>query len=214
MSEKAGVPRPTAGTPSVPPDECPFTKLGDDTPIIRRQDLIDLGNKFKSSLEPVGSLIGLVSEQNNVQRDTNRYVKVASKQQTKHSWLLLLLTSIVLTVGVVQIHASSLQNEVSLRQEEAAKSDARTRAELEDVTKELRGLVKMAKKTGEQVEDIKEEQQDDPEVQIVAETDPVKAKKAPVKIRIIPSKKHGKMSSSAAAASAVELPISGKHVKR
>lgn len=213
--KKTGVPRPPVkDTPSIPPAECPFSKVGDDTPIIRRQDLIDLGNKFKQSLKPVGGLINLVSEQNEVQRDTNRCVKVTSKQQTKHSWLLLLLTSIVLTVGVVQIHASSLQNEVSLRQEEAANSDSQTRKELEDVTKKLKGLVKLAKKTGEQVKDIKEEQEGEPEVQIVAETDPVKARRAPVKVRIIPSKKHGKMTSSAAAASAVELPISGKHVKR
>jgi len=176
-----------------------------------------LGDKFKQSLEPVGGLIESVSEQNNVQRDTNRCVKLTSKQQTKHSWLLLLLTTIVLTVGVVQIHASSLQNEVSARQEEAAKSDAHTRAELEDVTKELRGLVKLVKKTEEQVEDIREEQEDEPEVQLVAETDPVKARRAPVKVRIIPrkpSRKPGaKKSSPPPAQAAVELPISSKHVK-
>lgn len=211
-------PRPAGkDTPSVPPAECPFSRLGDDTPIIRRQDLLDLGDKFKQSLAPAGGLIGLVSEQNETQRDTNRCVKVTSKQQTKHSWLLFLLSAIVLTVAVVQIHASIIQNRANIQQKEVAKSNVQTRKELEDVTKELRGLVKLAKKTGEQVEDIKEEQEDEPEVQLVAETDPVKAKRAPVKVRIIPrkpSRKAGARASSPPPTQAtVELPINTKHMK-
>jgi hypothetical protein len=195
---------------------CPFAKDSETSMFVRRQDLIDLGDKFAAAVVPIGELMLLMREQNEVQRETNHCVKRTSRQQAKHGLLLLIVTVGLITVAIVQVHASILQNRTNARQEESMELNAQTRKELEAVAKELRGLVSLAKKTKEKVEDIKEEQEGESSVQLVAETDPVKAKKAPVKVRIIPRRPRKVSSgkeSAPPAQSAVELPIHSKALK-
>lgn len=192
---------------SEPPSLCPFARMDEDSAFIRRQDLIDLGNKFTSAVKPIGGLTGLVREQNEVQRDTNRCVKVTGKRQSKHSWLMLAMAVGFVTVAVVLIHASVMLNRASVKQDEVIESAAQSKKELEDVTKELKELVALTKKTKEKVEDIKKKKEGESEVQLVVETDPVKARKAPMKVRILPPRKRG---SAPPASSAVELPIHSK----
>lgn len=204
-------------TPEAQPCHCPFARDDEGSMFVRRQDLIDLGNTFSAAVRPIEQLMALVREQNDTQRDTNSRVKSTSKQQAKHGWLLLALTVGLITVGAVQIRASVLQSRTSKQQEEATHDISQTRKELGELAKEMRGLVAVAKKTKENVDDIKEEQAVEPSVQLVPETDPVKAKKSPVKVRITPRKPFKRSGSSKesppAAQSAIELPISTKQAK-
>lgn len=207
---------PSAPPRATPPTfQCPFTKVDEESTLIRRQDLLDLGDTLSAAARPMSQLTNLVREQNDIQRDTNKYVRVTSKRQANQGWVLLALTIMVASVAVVQIHASVLQEGARAKQEEVVESIAKTQAELDSLTIEMRGLVALTKKTKEGVEDIKEEQADKASVQLVPETDPVKAKKSPVKVRIVPPRPRSSSGEEVpfAPSAAVELPVSGQSAK-
>lgn len=184
--------------------------VSQEAQVIRRKDLTDLADTFKQALCPVQNLVGLVGDQNVLVKETNRQVKDTSHKQKWQSVWLIALTIGFIAVAVAQTRTSSAQDVTAKSQKQLVESGAQVQKDLSDVTVELRGLVALAKKTGQQVEDIKENKETEPEVQLVAETDPVKARRAPVKVRILPPKKKG---AAPPPQSAVELPIPSKHVK-
>ena len=201
------VPRPeTKPIPSVPPSECPFSKMGDDSPIIRRQDLLDLANTFRELMVPVTEVLRTLKEQNDVQRETNSYVKHTSKKQGRQgAWLIVLALGFII-VSIMQVYFGHMQDQTSRRQEAVIKNNEQVRQEFIRVAADLRNLLELTKKTKAGVEDIKENQDSSSDVELVAETDPVKAKRAPVKVRILPPKL--KVGSTPPEPSvAVELPI-------
>jgi len=182
--------------------------------VIRRQDLTDLGDTFKKSLAPVLSLVGLTKEQNLLVKDSNHCVKDTNYKQKWHSICLIILTAGFIAVAVAQTRTSNDQDETIKLQKEMVAGGTQVQKDLAEVTKELRELMQHARKTREDVADIKEDQDEEPAVQLVAETDPIKARKAPMKVRILPPKrKYSARKDVAPASSAVELPIGRTHVK-
>lgn len=190
------------------------SEVNEDAQVIRRQDLTDLGNTFKEALGPVQGLVGLVGDQNALVKETNQQSKDTNrKQKWLGIWLIMLTAGFFMGV-VKQVQTSWDQEETAKLQRELIEGGAKVQKDLAAVTTELRGLVKLSKKTGKQVEDIKEEREDEPEVQLIAETDPIKARRAPMKVRIIPPRrKAGAKKDAPPASSAVELSIGRSNVK-
>jgi hypothetical protein len=200
------VPKPNIKlVPSSPVLECPFSKMGDIASLIRRQDLLDLSNVFRELMGPVTEVLKTLKEQNEVQRETNAYVKHTSKKQARQgAWLIVLALGFIV-VSIMQVYFGHMQDQTSHKQEAVIRNNEQVQEELVKVAADLRDSLEITRRAKDGIEDIKENQ-NSPSVELVAETDPVKAKKAPVKLRILPPRfKEGTVSPEPSAA--VELPI-------
>lgn len=137
---------------------------------IRRQDLVDLGNDFTQALKPISTLVEHMKDGN----ERVDALRGAVRRQTYAIW------GVIVLVVVVLARMYSL----SVRQEANSLNTAALQKDLAGALVELKAITKVAAKTSESVEAAEERALTHPTVHLVPETDPEKAKTAPMKILI------------------------------
>lgn len=159
------------------PIGCPFAQP-ESSQIIRREDLVNLGNAFKSSLSPVGGLVDHVKQQN----DNSVLLLEGMKSQARHAdrlqrWVLYL--TLVISVGIL-IHLGSLY-----RLTQVSKQVDSTAKKLESVSTAVVSVKKSAEATQAGVEEVSQAQSEASRVELIPELDPMKAKEAPLRVRVV-----------------------------
>lgn len=141
--------------------------------VIRRQDLLDLGESFKEALSPIADLVKHVQEQNVT---SNELLLSMAKHdegiKRVNRWLLLLAFGALVAISIHIVSVLNLYRMV-LRMETTAEELNKLARKVDDgnkVTKNVKSAV--------------EEQTKGPCVAVVAEDDPEEAKEAPLKVRI------------------------------
>lgn len=173
MSEKANqektVPRETDDTQTVGGSEA--------SQLLRRRDLTTLGGTFTESLQPLKEILAEMKGLNLRYSTSNQQLhRVTRFQQgitlvSIVSLMVLLFTVVYVwqALGVLKRHTQTLQ-------------------ELEGkVTAQAAELVQLkgaAMETRQQVAEVKQEQDENLQLELVPETDPVKARKSPVKLQV------------------------------
>jgi hypothetical protein len=141
-------------------------KISDiDSQVIRRKDLVELGDDFKRALSPITVVISHLER-------TNKDVRLTR--------LLVLLVAALAAVVLVVLFLVVRQVAGVVQQVEGLHS--RGVVAVEELEK-LTVAVTQAKASTERVEEASKSQST---LQLVAETDPVRARKAPVKLVIQP----------------------------
>lgn len=163
--------------PSVPEVPlCPFTKSdknGDviGSQIIRRQDLVDLGDSFKSSLAPLSDLVDFMKRQ----------VSLVARLQ---KWLFVLVALVVVNIIVLFVAllvldstASSLasavdkMNDLELRIRTVGNTATRAASAAEAAQRDTQAVASAQATT--------------PRVELIPEPDPVKRRSRPIVLRVI-----------------------------
>lgn len=192
------------------PVQCPFADIDPKSQVIRRQDLISLGKDFKDSLAPLSTLVSEMKTQNVTSTHTNRRVRWNT------NWM------IILTLGlagglVINYFNNRTTLETAKQQHAVLEGGKETQRDLAAVTKELRELMELARRTKEVVEDIEEDQEGATRVELVPETDPVKARIAPVKLRVSKKSRSNDVgtptSQKPVSSTAVEISIPSRSVR-
>lgn len=185
---------PSASTePSQSPTECPFAKNGVVEALHKLTDEDGL---------LVQAVLGQM-ESNTLMKESNQLAKTNSRML--RFVILLFLGSVLILLAVVSL-AWLIFEDVVIVEQSMGKSIDRQ----EELVTDVKALVQSQKDTKQAVDDVKENQDEKPTVELVAEDDPEKAKDAPIKVRIIPPKKPaagGKKPPAPPSTAAVEVPL-------
>lgn len=184
--------------------------MDETSQVIRRKDIAELGDKFASSMAPMGQVLEEMKLQNITSKQTNRQVKMLAV------WLTTL--TVAFTAGIIlEYYNNRVTRQTSALQRQAVADGHRLKTEISGIAQEIQSLIATAKDIDEGVEEVRAGKESAPKVELVAETDPVKARTAPVKVRITPPKKSKEPEPAAQAAPkptpaprppvTVELPI-------
>ena len=193
-------------------DDFSETAINDESQVIRRKDIVALGGNFTSALKPLSKILGEMKLQNISTKLTSIHVR-------RLVWWMTLLSlgggyTVYMDHKNVSLVSSTAEMQSSMMVE-----NKELHNDLEQTNRELRELLRLAKETNKTVEDIEEEQDSKTQLELVPETDPVKAKKAPVKLRVLPPVKVEQDASAAKKMSSapakkpkpVDIPLSAKH---
>jgi hypothetical protein len=185
---------------------CPYANLDETSQVIRRKDIRELGDDFKKALRPLSTLVDRMKEQNIDSRHTKKRMVWVVR------WLIMLSVGGLAVLAMLYV-ANRMMTKAALLMDESNLRQKQMQDEQRQLFDELKKLTSVAKETKKTVEGIEEEQEEKAKVELVPETDPVKALHAPVKVRILPSRKSksplgdGKVKAPSPAQSAVEFPI-------
>jgi cell division protein FtsB len=157
----------------------------------RRQDLLDLGGTFRESLSPLREILDHMRGLNVRYAASNRQLRAVTRFQVvisllsivSLSFLVVIIISLWHALDVLQSHTTALH-----ALEEEVVSQAKNLTQIRDT----------AKKTEARVAEVREEQDQKPTLELIPETDPVKARRAPVKLRV-KAPMHPKSAASASA---------------
>jgi hypothetical protein len=159
--------------------QCPFSKLDEESQIIRRRDLKSLADQFADSLSPLDRLITLMQEQN---------VELKRVSIVLRRVMVAMLVMAVAMVIALYMHVMNTRKAVLLSDSmgEAAEQMTLLEGEIGTIISELAQVKDTASSTEKKVEQAQEQTESKPQLEIVAETDPVKARRAPMKLRLLP----------------------------
>lgn len=156
---------------------CPFAALDETSQVIRRKDLTQLGGTFKESLSPLTSILEHM-------KGLNARWSASNKQLKRVTWFQLGITVMTLTCLVVLLIALRFSWEALELVQEHTNTLGNLEKQFDAQTKKLKELETVAHTTEKKVEQVQEEQDTKPTLELVPETDPVKARRAPVKLRV------------------------------
>lgn len=162
------------------PLTCPFAGSQEEgTQVIRRRDIKHLGETFKSSLSPLSQTLQHMKELNTNWGISNLRMKKLVLWQLV--LLVLSLGSLVMLTMAYQHMKLALEKltDNALQLQEVQKS-------LQSNVEELQKVRTSTFNTEVAVEAVKKEQEERPKLELVPETDPVKAVRAPVRLRVLP----------------------------
>lgn len=185
-------------------------KADPESQVIRRRDVVDLGATFTQALSPLGDLVVEMKSQNVNTKLTSTHVRRLV------IWMTILSAGWVYTSYMDHKNAEVTKNTAD-QQSSMVSDNKKLQTDLTQTNKELRELVALAREIDKTVDDIEEDQDTKPQLELVAETDPVKAKKAPMKLRVTPptraSDDGGTMQKkpSPSPKATVDIPISARH---
>lgn len=179
------------------PVDCPFARNG----------IVEALHKLT---DEDGLLMRAVVEQkkgNKLTRESNELARSNSKMLRAVILMFIFAVLVLLVTGGL---AYLIFKDVVVVEQNMGKSVAKQDQMIEDVKK----LVEGQKRTGEKLDDAKEVLDSKPTVELVPEEDPVKAKDAPLKVRIVPAKTPNKKPAAGdkpeppvPATTAVEVPL-------
>lgn len=156
---------------------CPFSRLNEESQIIRRRDISDLSGTFAKLEEPLGELITSMQEQNVALKRANRVLTLVV-------WcLLVLVVAGVVGIGLHFVGITKSYN-TARRIDESVGKLAEMQKKVEDLVGDVEDVKDTADETKKKVDEVREEQGTKPQLELVPETDPVKARRAPVKLRV------------------------------
>jgi hypothetical protein len=213
MSENAGptaAKSPTGGKHTI---SCPFAGLNEESQVLRRRDLQDLGVTFTEALKPLKSVLSEMKGLNVRYASANRQLRHVTRFQLGITLVTLLsLASLVFML-------INLWNALGVLEQQAV-ALGQLQKDVGEQANQLRQLKSTALETKKQVAEVKQEQDEKPQLELVPETDPVKARRAPVKLRVkapvspkappsmsVPTSSAG-VSSKRAAPAVAEIPLS------
>lgn len=156
---------------------CPFSRLNEESQIIRRKDIADLSNTFAKLEDPLGKLITSMQEQNVALKRANRVLTLVV-------WCLLVLA--VAGVAGIGLHFVGIVKSYNTagRIDESVNKLADMQKKVEDLVGDVEDVKDTTDETQKKVDEVREEQDAKPQLELVPETDPVKARRAPVKLRV------------------------------
>ena len=150
---------------------CPFAGIRDDeSQIIRRKDLVDLGTSFREALEPVGGLVNHLSRQ------------VRSVDHLR-AWMigLVIVTFLGMVVNVISIFV--LLHAVRSVQDTAAKVD-RLEARTNAIDSNVSAAASAAEQARVEVRAIASTQASTQTIELLSEPDSTHAKATPIVLRV------------------------------
>jgi hypothetical protein len=145
--------------------------------IIRRQDLVELGDKFTAALLPVATLVQFQQESIHTMERLHagmEYQARATRMQTMFLW------AVMVTAVVVLCLVYNVANKV----EEQSLRMGSIQSQLNSTVDKVQLLSRTTKETNDSVSAAEERARTQPTVQLLPELDPEKAKRAPMKLRI------------------------------
>ena len=164
---------------------CPFAQMPGTDQVIRRQDLVNLGETFKTSLSPVGKIITHMKRQNERSADLSDHMILQVKRMyLLQFWIYFVLGVCILTIGFHvynYVHIQRLTVQVG-----------RTVNKLDGVAKAVISVKESAEAVQADVAEVSSVQAASPRVELVPETDPKKAKSAPIRVRVFAPTKEAK----------------------
>lgn len=202
---------------STPSDKvvCPLASLNADSQVLRRQDLADLGGTFKDALRPLKEILDHMRGLNARYAASNRQLRRVTRFQVAISLVSAsILLVLVVTVGYMWRALDMLESHTTTlgQLEEDVKAQ----------TSELTKVKQTTQQTEERVAKAEEKQDSAPTLELIPETDPVKARRAPVRLRVkapavqaqpVPSTSAGVSSGSSVVVSpppVAEIPIAAE----
>jgi len=160
------------------PLSCPF--VGEEgTQVIRRRDVKQLGETFKESLSPLGQILQHMQELNlNWGLSNTRMKRLVLWQVVLLGLSLGSLLMLALAYQQMRLALSKLTDNAAQLHEVQVSMQANV--------EELQKVRTSTFNTEVAVEAVKKEQEERPKLELVPETDPVKAMRAPVRLRVLP----------------------------
>ncbi len=150
-----------------------------DSQVIRRSDLVELGKSFADALQPLGALVSHMQESN------IRYSNSENSLRAVGHWLkvavALLCLLLMLQVFFALLMLQGVNNQTIAIDKQAAIEQLQTAT-----TAELNRLKASTTVTAEKVTKAEERADSQASLSLVPELDPVKARRSPVKLRITP----------------------------
>jgi cytoskeletal protein RodZ len=173
---------------------------------IRRRDLKKLGDTFEKSMRPLCEVLQHMKALNNNWTVSNRQLKHVLRFQ-----LLLLLLSLgsLALLGLAAQHMQQALLQLADNTEKLQQVQGSVQATVE----ELRKVRTSTSNTEEVVEAVKKEQDARPQLELVPEPDPVKARRTPVRLRVLPPVQaplpvpSASLVPSASASAVAEIPL-------
>ncbi len=177
--------------------KCPFAGSAEVSQAIRRQDLVDLGSSFLQAMEPLRDI---------VKHMRGQVANIDRLQRWLFTITALLVIALVLLVGNM------------LRTSATANVLQRTAAQLDVLEQRISAVNKTTIRAATASEAVQRDamalvvaQESEPTVELSPEPDPVKARTAPLRIRVLPPKISKKevapVLKAAAAASAPQVAV-------
>jgi methyl-accepting chemotaxis protein len=162
-----------------------------DSQVIRRQDLIDLGDAFKEALAPLSTVV--------------EHMKVQNARLELVTWWIGAVGFISLLSLVLHLWAISRIESTAVVLNEAAEQLIDMRKQLDGTSAELDKVKKTAQATDAKVERAA---QSAPKLELVAQPDPARARKAPVVLRVVAPAASGQSASPLQGLTrAIEIPL-------
>jgi ABC-type transport system involved in cytochrome bd biosynthesis fused ATPase/permease subunit len=194
--------------------DSPVTPLPDDNHV-RRKDLVELGDTFKTALAPVSTLVTHIKEQNeNSVELLNRMDAQARRTDRLQRWMFVNTAVALAAITILVVVIFSVRQVVG-----QVDSTAR---ELREVAASVNSARESAEETKEKVAEVSSAQAAQSRVELVPETDPEKAEEAPVLVRIVAPSRPPNVRASVGGASqkaaegpeqVVEVPIPKESLK-
>lgn len=157
---------------------CPYARIDETSQVIRRKDLVDLGETFKVALSPIAALVETNKEQNtNMSALLHEMQKQSRHMARIQRWMVGIAVSAVLGIAAHLSALWSLRN-ITIRVDS-------TTTQLDEMAKQVAQAEKAASEARSEAQTISSVQASQPRVELVPETDPKKAEEAPVRIRVV-----------------------------
>ena len=161
---------------------CPFSALNETSQVLRRQDLSDLAGTFREGFKPLREILAERKGLNVRYAASNRHLRSVTRFQIGISILS------AASLGVLVIALGYAWAALELMEQHTEKL-YELETQFREQTRKLNDLQDTANHTEQEVAAVKKEQESKPQLELVPETDPEKAKKAPVKLRVkVPTK--------------------------
>lgn len=170
---------------------CPFARMDETSQVIRRRDLLELGTSFRESLTPLKDLVEYMRRQ------------VASVDRLQ-SWLFVLVG--LATVGMV-LHFMALMAvyNTSRDLEQTVNKIDQLEQRVNNVNTSANRAASAAEAAQKDTRAIASAQASAPLVELIPEPDPVRARSAPVILRVSSPKAVGASSAAPAASVTVQM---------
>lgn len=172
-----------------------------DSQVIRRRDLIRLGEEFTAALRPLGDLIDHVKEGNDRFKDGALMFGIITKWLRVAVVLSVLVLMLQITLAVLMWSTLAIQTKVAHQQQKDSAAQAAVAADMRRMVATANELLKRADEADERDSTLAQ-------VTLVPELDPAKAEEAPLKVRITPPVHYDDRGAKKPEhAPAVELPV-------
>ena len=193
------------------PFVCPFLPKDTQAQVIRRQDLLDLGNVFKSALSPFAELVSCMKQQNEQMEQASTRLVEMSLVLRKVVWGMVTLTLIsALGVGMHFVTLNRLQATARV-QAQTTQDISELGGKFRVTTDEMSSLKRATENTQQTVE---RQANTGSKVELVAETNPMLARRAPLKLRVSPpSALKPAPESSIASSGTIEISVPVESIK-
>lgn len=176
-----------------------------------RDDAHLLSGSMKDLVKPGGPLIQLINEVKNSNRIAQQGHKITKTNQSVTRIALVGMVICLLLLGGTTVFLYRATSKIEALQRDLEASRVQISDELQKATEKTSEHIEAVKET---TDAIVEESKTQAKVELIEETDPKKAEKVPVRVRVTPPEKPKKPKQAPSSApSAVEYPLNPKDVQ-